>query len=153
SSSYGYLVFVDYYSTGELTCFLFSETKKDASDFSPTSYIIEPLLLPITIILAFVLPGSRVLPFADLASLTFLFALVAPFCNRNIFRMLISGILIVIVIFYTGTALAPEFTKAAVDSQITSVSSFEYITNLVGPVTTWVGWLFIRMSEWLAVLF
>ncbi|MFL2096778.1 hypothetical protein, partial [Marinilactibacillus psychrotolerans] len=40
--SYGYLVFVDYYSTGELTCFLFSETKKDASDFSPTSYIIEP---------------------------------------------------------------------------------------------------------------
>ncbi|MFL2072920.1 hypothetical protein ACEN32_11515, partial [Marinilactibacillus psychrotolerans] len=41
-SSYGYLVFVDYYSTGELTCFLFSETKKDASDFSPTSYIIEP---------------------------------------------------------------------------------------------------------------
>ncbi|MCF1628095.1 metal ABC transporter solute-binding protein, Zn/Mn family, partial [Tetragenococcus koreensis] len=36
------LVFVDYYSTGELTCFLFSETKKDASDFSPTSYIIEP---------------------------------------------------------------------------------------------------------------
>ncbi|MCF1615789.1 type 1 glutamine amidotransferase domain-containing protein, partial [Tetragenococcus koreensis] len=37
------LVFVDYYSTGELTCFLFSETKKDASDFSPTSYIIEPV--------------------------------------------------------------------------------------------------------------
>ncbi|MFL2096466.1 flagellar motor switch protein FliG [Marinilactibacillus psychrotolerans] len=36
------MVFVDYYSTGELTCFLFSETKKDASDFSPTSYIIEP---------------------------------------------------------------------------------------------------------------
>ncbi|MFL2062153.1 hypothetical protein, partial [Marinilactibacillus psychrotolerans] len=34
---------VDYYSTGELTCFLFSETKKDASDFSPTSYIIEPV--------------------------------------------------------------------------------------------------------------
>ncbi|MDN5831938.1 MAG: PTS galactitol transporter subunit IIC [Tetragenococcus halophilus] len=111
------------------------------------------LLLPITILLAFVLPGSRVLPFADLASLTFLFALVAPFCNRNIFRMLISGVLIVVVIFYTGTALAPEFTKAAVDSQITSVSSFEYITNLVGPVTTWIGWLFIRMSEWLAVLF
>ncbi|MFL2123287.1 hypothetical protein, partial [Marinilactibacillus psychrotolerans] len=44
SSSYGYLVFVDYYSTGELTCFLFSETKKDASDFSPTSFIIEPFL-------------------------------------------------------------------------------------------------------------
>ncbi|MCF1586394.1 hypothetical protein LQF60_10820, partial [Tetragenococcus koreensis] len=40
-----YLVFVDYYSTGELTCFLFSETKKDASDFSPTSYIIEPHFL------------------------------------------------------------------------------------------------------------
>lgn len=111
------------------------------------------LLLPFAIVLAFALPGNKVLPFADLASLMFLFALVAPFCKRNIFRMLISGILIIIVIFYAGTSLAPEFTKAAVDSQITSVKEFTYITNLVGSVTTWVGWLFIKGSEFIATLF
>lgn len=110
------------------------------------------LLLPFAIVLAFILPGNKVLPFADLASLMFLFAIIAPFCKRNIFRMLISGILIIIVIFYAGTSLAPEFTKAAVDSQITSVKEFTFITNLVGPVTTWVGWLFIKGSELIATL-
>lgn len=110
------------------------------------------LLLPFAIALAFILPGNKVLPFADLASLMFLFALIAPFCKRNIFRMLISGILIVIVIFYVGTLLAPEFTKAAVDSQITSVKEFTAITNLVGSVTTWVGWVFVKGCEWIATL-
>ncbi|WP_338215540.1 PTS galactitol transporter subunit IIC [Companilactobacillus muriivasis] len=105
------------------------------------------LLLPFAIILAFVLPGNKVLPFADLASLMFLFALVAPFCKRNMFRMLIAGILIVTVVFYAGTSIAPEFTKAAVMSNIGSVKSFTAITNIVGSATTWIGWIFIKLAE------
>lgn len=111
------------------------------------------LLLPIAIVLAFILPGNKVLPFADLASLMFLFALVAPFCKRNIFRMLISGVLIIITIYYVGTNVAPEFTKAAADSNIGSVKEFTAITNLVGSVTTWIGWIFIKFSEWISILF
>lgn len=105
------------------------------------------LLLPFAILLAFVLPGNRVLPFADLASLMFLFTLVAPFCKRNMFRMLISGLLIMVVIFYAGTALAPEYTQAAAQAGITSVKGFSSITNLVGSVTTWIGWIFIKLAE------
>lgn len=105
------------------------------------------LLLPFAIVLAFVLPGNRVLPFADLASLMFLFTLVAPFCKRNIFRMLISGILITAVIFYVGTALGPEYTAAAAQSHIDSVANFTEVTNLVGSATTWVGYLFVKAAE------
>ena len=36
------------------------------------------LLIPITILLAFILPGNEMLPFADLASLVFILALVTP---------------------------------------------------------------------------
>ncbi len=111
------------------------------------------LLLPFAIILAFVLPGNKVLPFADLASLMFLFALVAPFCKRNMFRMLIAGILIVTVVFYVGTSIAPEFTKAAVQSNIGSVKGFTAITNIVGSATTWVGWIFIKLSEFIQTIF
>lgn len=110
------------------------------------------LLLPLAIILAFLLPGNKVLPFADLASLMFLFALVAPFCNRNIFRMLISGLLIIITIFYIGTSIAPEFTKAALQANVTSIKSFSSITNIVGSATTWIGWIFIKVSEWIAAI-
>lgn len=110
------------------------------------------LLLPLAIILAFILPGNRVLPFADLASLMFLFALVAPFCNRNIFRMLVSGLLIIVTIFYVGTSVAPEFTRAAAQSNVSSIKAFSSITNLVGSATTWIGWVFIKGSEWIASL-
>ncbi|MCF1615703.1 hypothetical protein LQF61_12515, partial [Tetragenococcus koreensis] len=63
------LVFVDYYSTGELTCFLFSETKKDASDFSPTSYIIEPFIRLALTSINFTL-SSPVYAFHDLKKTT-----------------------------------------------------------------------------------
>lgn len=111
------------------------------------------LLLPFAIILAFILPGNKVLPFADLASLMFLFALVAPFCKRNMFRMLITGILIVTVVFYAGTAIAPEFTQAAVMSHIGSVKGFTAITNIVGSATTWIGWIFIKLAEMVQAIF
>lgn len=107
------------------------------------------LLIPIAIILAFLLPGNKVLPFVDLASLMFLFALVAPFCKRNMFRMLIAGIFIVICIFYVGTDISQEFTKAAVMSKISSVKSMTAITNMVGSATTWIGWLFIKIAEFI----
>ena len=41
------------------------------------------LLIPITILLAFILPGNEMLPFADLASLVFILALVTPFVRRK----------------------------------------------------------------------
>ena len=63
------------------------------------------------------------------------------------FRMLISGLLIMVVIFYAGTALAPEYTQAAAQAGITSVKGFSSITNLVGSVTTWIGWIFIKLAE------
>ncbi|MFT8748998.1 PTS transporter subunit IIC [Liquorilactobacillus nagelii] len=105
------------------------------------------LLIPIAILLAFVLPGNKVLPFVDLASLMFLFALVAPFCKRNMFRMLIAGIFIVICILYVGSDISSEFTEAAVMSKISAVKSMTAITNMVGSATTWVGWIFIKVAE------
>lgn len=105
------------------------------------------LLIPIAIVLAFILPGNRVLPFVDLASLMFLFALVAPFCKRNIFRMLIAGIFIVVCILYVGSDISSEFTEAAVMSKISAVKSMTAITNMVGSATTWIGWIFIKVAE------
>ncbi len=40
------------------------------------------LLIPMAVVLSIILPGNRVLPFVDLASLMFLLAMVTPFCKR-----------------------------------------------------------------------
>jgi PTS system galactitol-specific IIC component len=105
------------------------------------------LLIPIALLLAFILPGNKVLPFVDLPSLMFLMALVTPFCKRNMFRMLITGTVALIVIMYAGTDIAPWFTAAAGTSGIKIPGGATQITNLVGGATTPVGWIIIRLAS------
>ncbi|MFT8987658.1 MAG: PTS transporter subunit IIC [Bifidobacterium psychraerophilum] len=111
------------------------------------------LLIPIAIVLALILPGNKMLPFADLASLTFLLALVTPFVRRNMFKMLITGTLSIIVILYVGSAIAPFVTQSAVASNIKLPSDFTGISNMTGAVSGWVGWLGVKAGELFNMVF
>lgn len=55
------------------------------------------LLIPITLILAMIMPGNRVLPFGDLATIGFFVAIAVGVHKGNIFRTLISGTFIMAV--------------------------------------------------------
>ncbi|MBC8923617.1 PTS galactitol transporter subunit IIC, partial [Escherichia coli] len=65
------------------------------------------LMIPITLILAFILPGNKVLPLADLTALPFymIFAIVPS--KGNLFRGIFTGIVIVIITLYLSGAAAP----------------------------------------------
>lgn len=105
------------------------------------------LLIPVTVVLSVILPGNRVLPFVDLASLMFLLAMVTPFCKRNMFRMFITGMLIVICILYVGSDISPEYTQAARNANIPIPEGMSEVTNMVGGATTPVGWLAVKFAE------
>lgn len=105
------------------------------------------LLIPITILLAFILPGNEMLPFADLASLVFILALVTPFVRRNMFKMLIVGTLSVIIILYVGTDIAPWVTQSFTQSNIDLPKDFTAVTNMTGAVSTWIGWVAVKIGE------
>lgn len=111
------------------------------------------LLIPITILLALILPGNKMLPFADLASTVFLLALVTPFVRRNMFKMLIVGTLSVIVILYVGSDIAPFVTQAAVQSNIDLPSDFTGIANMTGAVSSWIGWLTVKIGQLINMIF
>jgi PTS system galactitol-specific IIC component len=51
------------------------------------------VLVPLIILLSIILPGNRVLLFADLAIIPFVVALFAPLMKGNIFRMIVAGII------------------------------------------------------------
>ncbi|MFD1441664.1 PTS galactitol transporter subunit IIC [Lacticaseibacillus hegangensis] len=104
------------------------------------------ILIPIAIVLAFILPGNKVLPFVDLASLMFLLALITPFAHRNMLRMIVSGTLVLICIMYVGTSIAPFYTKAAVQSGIAVPNGIKYMTNFIGSATTWIGWVLTEIG-------
>ncbi len=105
------------------------------------------LLIPVTVVLSVILPGNSVLPFVDLASLMFLLAMVTPFCKRNMFRMFITGTLIVTCILYVGSDISPEYTQAARNANIPIPEGMSEVTNMVGGATTPVGWLAVKFAE------
>lgn len=78
-----------------------------------TTILVSGILIPITLILAFILPGNKVLPFADLASITFSIAFVTPLVKGNFFRTLIYGIVIMVLLLYISTGFASGLTDIA----------------------------------------
>lgn len=79
----------------------------------PTTMIIGTILIPITLILAAILPGNRVLPLADLAFAAFFICMATIIHKGNILKTLISGVINMIGILYIATWISPYFTKLA----------------------------------------
>ncbi|WP_035445453.1 PTS galactitol transporter subunit IIC [Atopococcus tabaci] len=71
------------------------------------------VVIPLTIGLAFILPGNRMLPFADLAVIPFRVALVVALTRGNFVKNLIIGLATTAAILYAGTVTAPILTDLA----------------------------------------
>ena len=79
----------------------------------PANIATGMLLVPIAILLSVILPGNRMILFADLAVLVFWCTQIAPAAKGNVFRMVVIGTVLVIVGFYVANALAPAITQIA----------------------------------------
>ena len=73
------------------------------------------IVIPLTILLSVVLPGNRMLPFADLAVVPFRVALVVALTRGNLFKNIIIGLACTGAILLAGTATAPVLTQLAVN--------------------------------------
>jgi PTS system galactitol-specific IIC component len=81
----------------------------------PTTLVASRILIPITLVLAVVLPGNEFLPLASLAGMFYVFVMVLPITKGNVVKTLIIGIVIMLMGLYFVTDLAPYFTLAAHD--------------------------------------
>ncbi|WP_315907036.1 PTS transporter subunit IIC [Priestia koreensis] len=108
------------------------------------------LMIPSTLLLAVILPGNRLLPFTDLASLSFLFAMCAPFLKQNMVRLYITGLVIMTMVLYIGTDISGTFTDAAKIAKVSlpsNISDSTELANLVGGASTPLGWLLIKITS------
>ncbi|OYQ67956.1 PTS galactitol transporter subunit IIC [Aerococcus sp. 1KP-2016] len=71
------------------------------------------LLVPITIGLAFLLPGNTTIPFGDLATIPYAVCLMAPVFRGNLIRTVVAGTLYMASILYITSWAAPLVTIAA----------------------------------------
>ncbi|MBB2969785.1 PTS transporter subunit IIC [Mesorhizobium sp. RMAD-H1] len=108
------------------------------------------ILVPIAIILSIILPGNRVILFADLAVIPFIVAMTAPLLNGNVFRMVIVGTVTLILGFYVANALAPLFTSAAVASGFAMPANAVQITSVVDGFL-WISYVVVKAVESLGI--
>ncbi|MFY8331721.1 PTS galactitol transporter subunit IIC [Vagococcus carniphilus] len=71
------------------------------------------IIIPITIATALVLPGNRVLPFADLAVVPFRVAMVVALTRGNLLKNIVIGIAITASLLWCGSATSPVLTAIA----------------------------------------
>ena len=118
----------------------------------PSGMAVALLLVPISLVLAMVLPGNRMLPFADLAVLAFYIIWAVAASRGNIFRGLVNGVLVVIAILYIGSDLA------AATTQLASAAGFRPDVGAAagGRFTEWSGialgshvvpWIILRLFQ------
>ncbi|MEG0366471.1 MAG: PTS transporter subunit IIC, partial [Coprobacillus sp.] len=69
------------------------------------------ILIPITVLIAAILPGNRMMPFADLTSITFRMIIIVALVNGNVLKTLLMGIVVISQILICGTITAPLITE------------------------------------------
>ena len=77
----------------------------------PAGMAVALLMVPITIVLAVILPYNRMLPFADFAVLPFTMVWAVAAARGNIVRGLLNGIVTMLIVLYLATEFAPLATE------------------------------------------
>lgn len=111
------------------------------------------ILVPLSILLAVILPGNRVLPFVDLAVIPYVFVLIIPVTRGDFWRSLIIGFLTMIIMLYCGSDMVELLMKtAAVADPATYAnygSNFSSICDGSNPLT----WAMVKLAnfKWIGI--
>lgn len=103
------------------------------------------LLIPITLLLAAILPGNNTLPAADLAATAFFICMVPPLTKGNFFRSILYGTIIMVMILYISSAFAPLLTQIAKDIGYAIPEGTVQITGLSGG--NWIAWILTTIGR------
>jgi PTS system galactitol-specific IIC component len=115
------------------------------------------ILVPISIFLAVILPGNRMLPFADLAVIPYIFVLIIPITKGDFFRSLVIGAIVMIVMFYCGSSLVELLMATAAKADPATYANyggnhtiFSSICDGSNPLT----WAMINISrlKWIGII-
>ncbi len=106
------------------------------------------IMMPLSLLLAVILPGNKFLPFADLALYPFVFAMIVPMCKGNIIRSVIVSTIVMVFGLYFATGIAEAFTHAALIGGMPPLEPGQLASSVVDG-TTPTGWLFTWLAGFL----
>ena len=103
------------------------------------------IFIPLTILIAVIVPGNQVLPFGDLATIGFFVAIAVAVHQGNLFRTLISGVIIMGITLWIATQTIGLHTQLAANAGALKVGGQVASMDQGGsPIT----YLLIQLSTW-----
>lgn len=116
----------------------------------PVTLGVSLVLVPVTLILALIVPGNQFLPFASLAGLPFMFVLITPLARGDFFRTFIIGVVIIAVGLLIGTNIAPLFTEAATQAKFIMPDGANMISS-IDYGSSPLPWIIVKLTEYKTV--
>lgn len=110
------------------------------------------ILVPIMIFLAAILPGNRVLPFGDLASIPFYIAFIVAHNKGNIFKTVITGSIMMAISLYMATNFAPVYTKMMEEANFAIPEGVSQMSSITSGGSL-LNWLLLKATEVLNSIF
>ncbi len=112
---------------------------------APAALATGLLMVPITLFIAVILPGNRVLPFADLATIPFFAALVVPSRKGNILHSVLTLTIVITFALWMATDYAPVMTEMAkgivkFPDGASQISNFDTGGNFL-------NWIFLKFAQ------
>ena len=103
------------------------------------------IFIPLTILIAVVMPGNKVLPFGDLATIGFFVAMAVAVHQGNLFRTLISGTIIMSMTLWIATQTIGLHTQLAANAGTLKVGGQVASMDQGGSPLTY---LMIQLLTW-----
>jgi galactitol PTS system EIIC component len=110
------------------------------------------ILMPLSVLIAFVLPGNKMIPLGDLPNLISIFSLLTLAFGGNSFRSIIASLPIVAGFMLIASDLAPLITRLAVGTGLdfgAGGADFNAFTDGGNPIRYW--FLQLAAGDWIAI--
>lgn len=105
------------------------------------------ILVPITVLMAVILPGNSLLPFGDLATIPFIVAFIVGAAKGNIVHSVAVGAVMIAISLYVATDVATTFTMMAENADFNMPEGTTQISSIDqgGNVINWIIYRFFGL--------
>ncbi|MBE3088725.1 MAG: hypothetical protein IMZ41_00420, partial [Actinobacteria bacterium] len=112
----------------------------------PSIIMLSVIIIPLTVYISTILPGNAVLPKADLIMIPFILIWIIAPSKGDIFRSLISAVIIIPIILWTTTNMGYLFTNFFLKYNMELVEGYKRLSS-IGASSNIFFWILLKIIE------
>ena len=112
---------------------------------NPTAMLLSLIMVPVTILLAKLMPNVLYVPTVDFYMMPYVIILIVTVCHGGLIRSFVSSVVAVTAMLYSSSALAGLFTQALVAADYNTYSTLGLQSAMYGatPAT----WILVKIAS------